>query len=257
MASSPAGIHDPFERQPAARSSPLAVLFDLDDTLFDHHYCSQRALEAVRGSHACFAAMPFDALELAHSQLLEHLHQAVMVGRLPIDEARRERFRRLFGAAGVTADRHTVQAAAMAYRNAYIAARRAMAGAAVLLPLVRARAKVGVVSNNLLDEQQEKLRQCALDRFVDTLVVSEEVGISKPDPEIFRVALDRLECAPGDAVMVGDSWAADVVGARAAGIRAIWFNRQSAPAPEPGIEEIRALEPADAVMRILFGSHRH
>jgi HAD superfamily hydrolase (TIGR01509 family) len=257
VGSSTAGFHDPFERRPAARPSPLTVLFDLDDTLFDHHYCSQSALRAVRGSHACFAAMPFEALEAAHSEFLEQLHADVMVGRLPIDEARRERFRRLYGAAGVNADPHMVQAAAMAYRNAYIAARRAMAGAAVLLPLVKARAKVGVVSNNLLDEQREKLRQCALDPFVDTLVVSEEIGISKPDPEIFRIALARLECAPGDAVMVGDSWGADVVGARAAGIRAIWFNRHAAPAPEAGIEEIRALEPADAVMRILFGPHRH
>ena len=160
---------------------------------------------------------------------------------------------------GLAADEPLVNATATAYRNAYIAARRAVAGAADLLPLVKARAKVGIVSNNLLDEQQEKLRQCALEGFVDALVVSEEIGVSKPDQAIFRVALERLGCGAEDAVMVGDSWAADVVGARAAGIRAIWFNRHGLPSPDPcaGVQEIRALGPAESVMRILFGSHRH
>jgi putative hydrolase of the HAD superfamily len=240
-------------------SVPRAVLFDLDDTLFDHRGCSRSALKSVQASHERLAAMPFDLLEQAHSRFLEQLHQEVMVGRLPIDDARRERFRRLYGAAGVEADDALVQAAATAYRDTYMSARRAVEGAVALLPLVKARARVGIVSNNLLAEQQEKLRQCGLDPFVDALVVSEAVGISKPAPEIFFVALERLGCRANEAVMIGDSWAADVVGARAAGIRPIWFNPQGVPQPEPGadVAEIRALEPADDVMRILFGPHRY
>ncbi len=234
-----------------------AVLFDLDDTLFDHHYCSRAALQAVQASHAGLAAMPFDALERRHAEFLEQLHADVMIGRLAIDDARQERFRRLYGAAGVTPDERIVAEAAVAYKQAYLAARRPMAGAAALLALVKTRARVGIVSNNLLDEQREKLRECGLDALVDALVVSEELGISKPDPRIFQVALERLDAAAGETVMLGDSWAADVAGARACGIRAIWFNRHGARAPEAGVETIRALEPVDAAMRIIFGSHRH
>lgn len=232
-----------------------AVLFDLDDTIFDHYGCSREALRAVQASHEALAAMPFDALERAHSTFLEQIHADVMLGRLPIDEARRERFRRLFNAAGVQPPPNLVHDTAIAYRDAYIASRRAMDGAVALLPLVRARAKVGVVSNNLLEEQQQKLRHCGLDGFVDVLVVSEEVGVSKPDPHIFEVALERIGCEASAAVMVGDSWTADVVGARGAGIRPVWFNRHGAAAPEPGVDEIRALEPVDDVMRTIFDRH--
>ena len=62
-------------------------------------------------------------------------------------------------------------------------------------------------------------------------MVSEAVGVSKPDPAIFEHALRALGCDAADAVMVGDSWAADVEGARGAGIRPIWFNRAGRRAP--------------------------
>ena len=71
-------------------------------------------------------------------------------------------------------------------------ARRAVAGAASLVAAVRSRAKVGIVSNNMLQEQRDKLEFCGLSAHVDALIVSEEAGVSKPDPAIFRMALDAL-----------------------------------------------------------------
>jgi putative hydrolase of the HAD superfamily len=181
-----------------------------------------------------------------------------MLGRLAPDDARRERFRRLFGAAGVTAGDDLVDLAATTYRDRYREARRTVQGVTVLLPLVKARGRVGVVSNNLLAEQREKITVCGLDAFVDALVVSEEAGVAKPDPAIFTLALDRLRCRADEAVMIGDSWSADIAGARAAGIRAIWFNRSGAAPPEidRSIAELRAFEPADAVLRVIFDANR-
>jgi putative hydrolase of the HAD superfamily len=146
----------------------------------------------------------------------------------------------------------------MAYRTGYLAARRAMDGAIELLTAVRTRTRIGIVSNNLLDEQVEKLQYCRMDPFIDVLVVSEEAGISKPDPGIFQIALDRLGIRADETVMVGDSWANDIVGARRAGIRGVWFNprRLAKPEADAAVGEINALTPVDAVMPILFGSER-
>jgi HAD superfamily hydrolase (TIGR01509 family) len=235
-----------------------AVLFDLDDTLFDHRGCARKALAAVQGCHDRFRSMPFDALERAHARFLEELHLDVMRGRMPLETARIERFRRLLEAASVPSGDGLAARIAAIYRDTYRTARRAVAGAPALLAAVKSHAAIAIVSNNLLEEQQEKLRTCGLDSFVDALVVSEEAGSSKPDPAIFRLALDRLHALPGDAVMVGDSWAADVVGARAAGIRAIWFNPAGAlaPADEIAVPELRALEPVDAAMRMILDDSR-
>jgi HAD superfamily hydrolase (TIGR01549 family) len=230
-----------------------AVLFDLDDTLFDHRGCSRDALEAARRGHESLGAMPLAELERLHSMFLEELHGEVTMGRMPLDEARRERFRRLLVAAGVIPPDAVVAITAAAYRDRYKEVRRAVRGAAPLLAALAGRVRIGIVSNNLFDEQLEKLTLCGLDRFVHALVVSERAGVSKPDPAIFTQALERLGCRAEETVMVGDSWTADVAGARAAGIRPIWFNPTGLPVPDGAepVAQLRSLEPVDAVVRLL------
>jgi HAD superfamily hydrolase (TIGR01549 family) len=235
-----------------------AALFDLDDTLYDHRGCAREALTAVQGCHDRFRSMTFDALERAHARFLEELHAEVMLGRMPLEAARVERFRRLLTFMDVPSAESLAARIATTYRDAYRTARRAIAGAPALLAAINSHAPIAVVSNNLLEEQQEKLRTCGLDRFVDALIVSEEAGTSKPDPAIFLLALDRLQALPGDAVMVGDSWTADVVGARSAGIRDIWFNPDGAlaPAGETAVPELRALEPVEDALRTILDTYR-
>ncbi|MEO6213371.1 MAG: HAD-IA family hydrolase [Vicinamibacterales bacterium] len=230
------------------------VLFDLDDTLFDHHYSARSALSVVRAMHVCFEQMGISDLEAAHATIQDALHLEVMVGRLDLDVARVERFRQLYRAAGVEPDTAIASRTAAAYRKAYVASRQPVPGAAELLAAVGARARVGIVSNNLLEEQREKLRHCGLEEYCEVLVVSEEVGVSKPDPRIFQVALSRLGSVADHAVMVGDSWTADVMGAIAAGIRPVWFNRTGLPMPaaHSGVAVITSLERTAETMTTIF-----
>ncbi len=231
-----------------------AVLFDLDDTLFDHRLCARTALSSLHAAYAAFQTHPFGDFERMHARLLEELHRRVITGELPLGDAREERFRRLFRSVGVQPDEEVVVKAAAAYRDGYRRVRQPIVGAARLLGLVRKRARVGIVSNNLLEEQQDKLRHCGLEAWIDVLVVSEDAGVAKPDPEIFEIALERLGCTAERAVMVGDSWAADVIGALSAGIRPIWFNPLGKPAPDPaaGVVELLTLDPPEAALAAIF-----
>jgi putative hydrolase of the HAD superfamily len=234
--------------------SVRAALFDLDDTLFDHRHCAQAALAGVRALHACFETLTRIELERLHAQILEDLHLEVLAGRLALDAARMERFRRLYRCAGLEADAALASSTAAAYRDGYVEARREVRGAAALLAAVRRHTSVVIVSNNLLEEQQGKLRACGLEPHVDLLVVSAEAGVSKPDPRIFEIALARAGVDPAEAVMVGDSWANDIEGAHAAGMRAVWFNRDGMPAPDPAVATIQSLEPAEDVVRVILAT---
>ena len=229
-----------------------AVLFDLDDTLFDHRRSARAALRQVHRVHA--PGFDFEAFERHHARYLEEMHLEVLAGRIGLDDARRERFRRVFEALGVALAPEVVDAVASAYREGYITSRRPLDGAAELLSALKPDARIAIVTNNLLDEQQDKLRHCGLAPFVDVLVASEDVGISKPEPGIFEIALARAGVSPASAVMVGDSWINDVGGARAAGIAAVWFNPDRLPRPsdEEGIGEIATLRPASEVARVLL-----
>ena len=85
---------------------PPVILSDLDDTLFDHTRATRTALEVVRAATPGLAPLSIDDLHHRHAEILELLHVEVVVGRLAIDDARIERFRRLLVAAG--ADRAAI-----------------------------------------------------------------------------------------------------------------------------------------------------
>jgi len=83
--------------------------------------------------------------------------------------------------------------------------------------------KLGVITNGPSALQRRKLAALALDRSFDTILVSGEEGVRKPDAEIFRRALARLGVAAHEAMFVGDHPIADVEGAHRAGLLAVWM----------------------------------
>ena len=229
-----------------------AVLFDLDDTLFDHQGCTRAALCALHARHAAFRAWSFDQFDAAHRSLLEALHVDVLAGRLTVDEARVRRFRSLVEQAGGEPSDALARTIAAKYREVYVAHWQPVRGALALLQALRGRVATGVVTNNVAAEQQQKIDACGFRPWLDAIVISEQAGVSKPDPRIFAIALDRLGHPPQTAVMVGDAWDADIAGAMAAGIHPIWFNRFGAESPDPAVPEIHSLEPAETIAELIL-----
>lgn len=108
--------------------------------------------------------------------------------------------------------------------------------------------RMGVVSN-ANGTVRRKLVRLGLDAYFEDIVDSHDVGVEKPDPRIFEIALKRLGAAPVDAVYVGDFYHLDVAGARAAGIDAFLLDPLGLHA-DKDCRRIRTLEEfADAVAR--------
>ncbi|HEX5069021.1 MAG TPA: HAD family hydrolase [Vicinamibacterales bacterium] len=229
------------------------VLFDMDDTLFDHNFATITALERLCVEEPAFTCWPVAELRTRYSALLEELHVDVLSGRRTIPEARYERFRRLLSDATnapVAGERPTALSAF--YREAYEAAWRAVPGAIALLTALRERGiAVGIVTNNIADEQRQKMRRCGMESLVGALITSEEIGVQKPEPAIFQAALDAMDRPASECVMVGDAWATDIVGARNAGLRPIWFNWRGLESPDSAVPEFRTFEPLGDVIRLI------
>lgn len=234
-------------------SSVRAIFFDLDDTLFDHRRTSLTALATVVQENPVLTRAPFAELSQAFLDMIEEMYPDVLRGQMTPHQARARRFCRLYALCGADLAPAAGDALAHRYVEVYQANRAAVPGAAALLAQVSSRFKVAIVTNNFMAEQQDKLRHLGLAPHVHWLVTSEEVGTPKPARPIFDTALQRAGCRPEEAVMVGDSWSSDVVGAYQAGIRPIWFNPAGRPRPDAAIPctEIRSLEPATALPAVL------
>jgi putative hydrolase of the HAD superfamily len=232
------------------------VLADLDDTLFDHAHATRQALARLREIEPRWAEWPVGDFESRHSEILELLHQEVLTGRLTVDAARVERFRRLLGAAALEERAAATRAIEIAreYREAYADSWQPVPGALELLAALVAEGKrIVVVTNNLLAEQRLKVQRCGLERYLTALVTSEEIGAAKPAPEIFEAALRAGRADAASAVMLGDAWLTDIVGARAAAIRAVWLNRLGVPTPDAAVPELGSLLPTRQAVDLLLG----
>lgn len=231
-----------------------AVLFDFDDTLFDHRHASREGLRAVWKRYTCFHEMSLEDLEAEHLELLEQIHFSdVLFGKMSVEEARAERFKFLFLNRGIEVDFNTANNAAHIYRNVYQNNRRKVEGAEEMLKYFKKHFKTGIVTNNLISEQTEKLNFLGLANYIDVMVTSEEARSPKPDPHIFLVAMHKLDVKPEETVMIGDSWMHDIMGAKSAGIKCIWLNNNKSQIPNPETAlEIRSVKNPEYI-HSLFG----
>jgi putative hydrolase of the HAD superfamily len=110
-----------------------------------------------------------------------------------------------------------------------------------------------VVTNGVVEQQERKIRQAGLDREVAGWVISEGVGIRKPDPEIFRFAAARAGQPLTGAWMIGDSAEADITGARNVGLPGVWLHR-GRPWPLTGFQPAHSAASFPDAVRIVLSA---
>lgn len=182
------------------------------------------------------AALATVSVEMARARAYDHVE-------LPS----RERFRRALERVGC-ADEELAEAAtdlSRVHMDLIAGATVFPAAHAALLARLRPRYRLGVVSN--FDDTAtayDILLRHDIARGVDTIVVSEALGLRKPHPALLRAGLRGLGLAAGEVLFVGDTFADDVVGARRAGVDAAWIDAAARGVPageEPPRFVLRAL----------------
>lgn len=89
---------------------------------------------------------------------------------------------------------------------------------------IKMQAKVAIITNGSTQRQKAKIINTKLNSCFDILIISEEVGFSKPDKRIFELALNKLNVQPEAALFVGDDIEKDIAGCQNANIKGLWFN---------------------------------
>lgn len=215
------------------------VWLDLDDTLIDFHANSRAALTKlyeIRGFKSLWPS-PAEWIEAyeGHNIPLWVDYSAALIDR---DTLRVERFRRPLSDAGLTGAEALALASELdtQYLDLLAMERRLIPGAEELLERLRqAGYMTGVLSNGFTDVQHRKIARTGLAEKIDLVVLSDDIGINKPDPRLFAYA-QSLTPWPDDPMrhlMIGDNPATDIAGALGAGWAAIWFRRNGSDTPVP------------------------
>ena len=84
--------------------------------------------------------------------------------------------------------------------------------------------RLHIITNGFNEVQYKKLDNSGLSKYFDKIITSEDAGVKKPNPKIFKYALDLAEATSKESMMIGDNWEADVMGAINNGLDAIYFN---------------------------------
>jgi len=211
------------------------VLFDLDDTLFDHQHSRRCGLRVLQKSHSELDKISLEELEKEHEKFLSLNYPNVLDGKQSIVDGTIERIKKLCSIYGVTLSDEETKGTAELYRSAYATNRRAIPGSDKLLEYLSTYVMVGVVTNGLRTAQEEKLKACVLEKYIDVLIISEELGYRKPGRRIFEEALKRTYTTPREAIYVGDSWDFDIVPASGCGMKTIWLNRYGLECPDSAL----------------------
>ncbi|WP_339266527.1 HAD family hydrolase [Paenibacillus sp. FSL K6-1330] len=110
--------------------------------------------------------------------------------------------------------------------------------------------KLGIITNGTVQVQEGKIRQLGIREYFDSIVISEEAGVKKPDPRIYMRALDLLNVLPSETWFVGDHPHNDIIGAAQSGIKPIWFTRDGNWDYSEEVKPYRTIHRLEELIRI-------
>ena len=117
-----------------------------------------------------------------------------------------------------------------------------------VLDYLKEKYHLHIITNGFEEVQHVKLEQSKLLHYFEQIVTSEQVGVKKPNPEIFRYALVKAFCKPDESIMIGDDLPVDILGAKAMGMHQVYFNPEKTAHQESINYEISCLSQLQALL---------
>ena len=235
-----------------------AVFVDLDDTLWWFSENTKTTLRHVYEAFGLAQWCDFARFDEVYERRNAELWDLYHYGKIERSYLLRERFEFTLRAIGADSAKvgegfASLGEASDAMNEDYL---HYLSGLPLLLPgaedclkYLRGRGyAVHVLSNGFKGVQMRKLRAGGIAQYIDELVLSDDCGITKPLPGIFDYALERAGASAAEVVMIGDNYDVDVLGAKQAGWRTVYFNwrgtehSDGAPAADAVISQLKEIE---------------
>lgn len=217
-------------------------LFDLDDTLLDFRASEKLSFERAL---TAFSLPVTEAIFQTYQRENRNLWKLFEEGKTTKDELKVERWKKTFALHGIDHDPEKVATKYLATLPETVVL---IDHAVELLQWLQPQGEIGIITNGIHFTQTERIRNSALAEFISFVCVSEECGFAKPDVRFFEHASTRAKSFRKEtALVIGDRWEADILGAHQFGVDSVWFNpekkeRPGNPAPSYEIAHLSELK---------------
>ena len=201
------------------------IFFDLDHTLWDFERNSAATFQHLLEKHELqLRLQDFLAVYVPINRAYWKAYRQAEVTK---EQLRYGRLKDAFDELGYAVNDTTIHALAEGYITHLTSFSHVFDHTHSTLEYLRPKYKLHILTNGFKEIQHKKLSGAQIDQYFSCVINAEEVGVKKPDPEIFDAALKRAKVRPEQALMIGDDLEADVHGALNAGWSALHFNNEN------------------------------
>lgn len=217
------GVERVLEDRPVKRYRH--VFFDLDHTLWDFRANSRETLNELFAELHLGTRGVADVAEFigAYEEINAVLWAQYSVGSMDKEVLRVLRFRNTLLQFGVKDDK-LARTIGHLYIERCPLKKGLVPGAIDLLDHLRGKSMLHIITNGFHETQHTKLASSGLLGYFHNIITSEKAGARKPDPRIFRYALNKARAIAEDSVMIGDDPTTDIAGARNAGMHTVLYD---------------------------------
>jgi len=219
------------------------IFFDLDHTIWDFDRNAQETLTELYHQYQ-LDALGLNSCEAFIERYTENNHllwAEYHLGRITKDTLRAQRFSKTFIELGILPDKVPHQ-----FEEDYVrfspTKTNLFDGSEKVLAYLQKKYTLHIISNGFKETTLIKMDLCKLNPYFSNVIISEDVGVNKPNPAIFEYALQKAGAEKHESVMIGDSIEADIRGAQDFGIKAIFFNPLNKEKPADVESQILHLE---------------
>jgi putative hydrolase of the HAD superfamily len=219
------------------------IFFDLDHTIWDFDKNAEETLQELYIIHK-LKDIGLDSAELFIETYTRNNHRLwarYHVGEITKDHLREARFKSTFLDLGVQPELMPV-----GFEDEYVklcpTKTNLFPDAHEVLTYLKSKYVLHLISNGFKESTEIKISGSKIGDYFDQVIISENVGVNKPDPKIFQHALDVAGAKKEESLMIGDSIEADVRGALSFGMDAIFFNALNVEKPGDVPVEIHGLK---------------
>jgi YjjG family noncanonical pyrimidine nucleotidase len=225
------------------------LIFDADGTLFDFHRGETAALQSTTDKHGVSYS---SHLHEAYAAISAELWRRFENGEMPLKQLRVLRFERLFTELGIDLEPELFNDHFM---EALGRQTQLLDGAEEVVRNLSERFRLLLATNGIAVVQRARFSRSSIRRYFEEVVISDEIGVAKPQPEYMDEAFSRMGKPPkSEVLMIGDSLSSDIAAGVNYGIDTCWFNPHRLPldgSPQPTF----TIEDLSEINAIVSGGH--